>query len=210
MIPTGLVSKVNARLEAQELAAARQTDNEEGQLQNSQATTAPLQDSPDSPSGQLQQPTSTDSPRVRSLEGSMSSSASNRPAGIQAGIRSVAISSDYAVIFYELSRIQAAFPQFDIDIINAEDQQERVDFLQYVATTLEIQPQSKIFSSSDFLGALVSEEKRLHRNQQIEQKKKEQSILTDRLNQLQSEYDDKLEREVEQAERDFHQRGKAE
>ena len=123
MIPNGLLADIETRRQARELAAASQTDISEGQLQESQATTVPLQELPtDSQSGQLQQSNiSTDSPRVRSFESSISSSASNRPAGIKAGIRSVAISSAYATIFYELVRIQAAFPSFDIDIINAED-----------------------------------------------------------------------------------------
>ena len=148
MIPNGLLAEIDARRQARESAAASQTDIREGQLHESQATTVPLQEPTDSQSGQLQQSNiSSDSPRVRSFEGSMSSSASNRPAGIQAGIRSVAISSDYAVIFYELARIQAAFPHFDIDIINAEDQHERVTYLQYVATTLDIQTKEELIKS---------------------------------------------------------------
>ena len=45
---------------------------------------------------------------------------------------------------------------------------------------------------------------------QDEKKRQEQSILTDRLNELQTEYDDRLEREVEQAELKFHKKGQAE
>ena len=212
MIPTGLVARVNARVEAQQLAATEQTDNEEGMLQDSQATTTPLIDPTDSPSGQLQQnDTSTDSPRVRSFEASRSNSASDRSADIQPGIRSVAVSSDYAIIFYEIARIQAAFPSFDIDIINAEDQHERAEYLQYIANALDIKPASEnMYSASDFLGALDLQEKRLHNLHQIEQKKREHSVLTERLNELQIAYDDKLEREVGQAEVEFHERNKAE
>ena len=48
-----------------------------------------------------------------------------------------------------------------------------------VANTLDIEPVSKIYSSSDFLSALESEEKRLSREQQIDQKEK-RAIHSDR------------------------------
>ena len=124
MIPRGLLDDIAARKRTRSLDAVGQTDQGEGQLQLSTATTVPLQDNPtDSQPGQLQQSNpSTDSPRVRSIEGSISSLASTRVAGIEAGIRSVAVSPAYATIFYEIARIQAAFPSCNIEIINAEDQ----------------------------------------------------------------------------------------
>ena len=210
MIPNGLLADLEARRQARELDAVSQTGEREGQLQLSQATTVPLQDLPtDSQPGQLQQSNiSTDSPRVRSFENSISSSASIMAAGLRAGIRSVAVSSFYDTIFYEIVRIQTAYPSFDIDIINAQDQAARANFLQYVATLLEIQPaKESVFSEQDFLRALESEEKRLSTLDQIERKKKEQSILTDRLNELKSEYEERIEKEVESRENRVQQQG---
>ena len=205
MIPNGLLKDIETRRRNQGLDATDQTDSGEGQLQLSTATTVPLQEIPtDSQPGQLQQPNpSIDSPRVRSLEGSISSSAGNRAAGIHAGIRSVAVSPAYATIFYEIARIQAAFPSFDIEIINAEDQAERANYLQYVANQLHIKPRESMFTSTDFLRALESEEKRLTALDQIERKKKEQSILT-----IKSEFEDRLEKEVEARENEIHDQGR--
>ena len=101
MIPNGLLKDIETRRRNQGLDATDQTDSGEGQLHLSTTTTIPLRENPtDSQPGQLQQSNpSTDSPRVRSLEGSISSSAGNRTADIHAGIRTVAVSPEYATFF---------------------------------------------------------------------------------------------------------------
>ena len=151
MIPTGLLDKIAAKQRSKSLDAIDHTDLEEGQLQLSSASTIPLNNPTDSQPGQLQQPNpSTDSPRVRSSEGSISSLAGNKTDSTYAGIRDVAISPAYPTIFYEIARVQSRFPSSDIEIINAEGQEERAEYLQYVAFFLNIEPKGAEFTSSDF------------------------------------------------------------
>ena len=101
-----------------------------------------------------------------------------------------------------LVKLRSGFPTFNIEIIDVDDMLARPQFFQYIANILDSTPRGNILTSGDFLRAITREERALVIAEQTDKKKREKLRLDGHLEQLKKEFQDRLEREVEERERD--------